>query len=681
LADARTSEHHEDLERLVATRTAELRLANESRLKLHEQLTWAAKKLKELMAEVTEKNSFKVRFPNWSLVRCWDVKKCGNASCPAHRCTENLRCWEIAGTFCKGQVQGTFAKKLKDCRQCVVYQTTRNDPVFELGETFNEMAAILEERQTAIEAMRKTAEDANAAKSQFLANMSHEIRTPLNAILGFTNILLTGIGGDSEALRREHLQTIHVSGQHLLDLINDILDLSKIESQQFRVESIPCSPSQIIAEVASVLRVRAQERGVQLECQWPRGVPETIRSDPARLRQLLMNLVGNAIKFTSIGSVRVVTELTVDGGRPELLLRIIDTGEGIAANKLDAIFEPFVQADNSITRRFGGTGLGLAICRRIVQALNGSLSVESLVGKGSTFTVTIPTGPLEGVRMLDASSADGVRSISPSADHLLVQLNHAKVLLVEDGDVNRQLIGLILRHAGAVVTEAENGQFGLELATHREFDLILMDMQMPVMDGYTATRELRERGIAVPIIALTAHAMANDEQKCRQAGCSGYLMKPVEPDALLRTVALALPHARPQEAEKTQVEFPGAPRISALPPEVPSTAQRLVSRLPADDQEFQEIVEQFVVRLQEQFKEMERAFADRQATRLAQLAHWLVGSGGTAGFPAFTLPGRRLEQEVKQEQWEHAGVALADIADLVRRVSMPAAEGVGESQS
>jgi len=395
-----------------------------------------------------------------------------------------------------------------------------------------------------LERARIAAEAATKSRSEFLANMSHEIRTPMTAILGFTDVLLGEEGLERAPPERvQALETIQRNGQYLLSLINDVLDLSKIEAGKLDVERTTCSPVEVLADVASLMRVRARAKNIPLTIEYSGPIPAQIQSDPIRLRQILINLVGNAIKFTETGGVRMAACLVQSlGDPPRLRFDVVDTGIGMTPEQLNRLFLPFTQADSSTTKRFGGTGLGLTISKRLAVMLGGDVTVVSTRGKGSTFSVTVETGPLEGVAMLDEpAEAAARRKPPPRAARIDVKLD-GRILLAEDGPDNQRLIAFLLKKAGADVTLAENGQIALEcaLAARAEgnpFDVILMDMQMPVMDGYTATARLREAGCDRPIVALTAHAMEGDEQKCRKAGCDGYATKPIDQAKLLRMIA------------------------------------------------------------------------------------------------------------------------------------------------
>ncbi|WP_161604369.1 ammonium transporter [Roseiconus nitratireducens] len=515
---------------------------------------------------------------------------------------------------------------------------------------------------------------ANRSKSEFLANISHEIRTPLNGILGFAEVLRRGAGEPGR--EQEYLDTIHSSGQHLLTLINDILDLTKIEAGRMEIEQTVCSPHAIICEVISILRVIALEKGLSLESVWETEVPETITTDPARLRQLIMNLVGNAIKFTEQGCVKVRASVKLCGEESRFIIEVSDTGIGIDPSNLERIFSPFDQADNSITRRFGGTGLGLAISRAIAQELGGDIQVTSVPDVGSTFRIEVAAGSLKGVAMLSCEQAEAVRSNSLSRRQNLgesrASLEGASILVCDDGETNRQLIGLVLSEDGARVTSCSHGKEAVELLrdTPTEFDLVLMDMQMPVMDGYTATAMLRKEGWDRPVIALTAHAMRGDEEKCINAGCTAYLRKPIDIDELLDSVAAQLSTvSRPKTTRSPGESNSGPESISATASHLPADGIR--STLPMDRPEFRRIVTRFHEKLSDRVIDMRQSIQQGDHGELAAQAHWLKGSGGTMGFGCLTESAERLESFAKAEDGRGALKALEEIEGLLRRMDVP----------
>ncbi len=401
-----------------------------------------------------------------------------------------------------------------------------------------QLASLVEARSSELREALKAAQNASRAKSEFLANMSHEIRTPMTAILGFSDLLIESPGGLAAEEGRQALDAIKRNGEHLLAIINDILDLSKIEADRMEVERIPVNPATLLSEVAALMSLRAGERGLTLRCEVDGLIPARIQSDPVRLRQILLNLIGNAIKFTSKGEVRVTVR------RPESLevieFAVMDSGIGMTAEQQTRLFRPFAQADSSTTRRYGGTGLGLTISRRLARLLGGDIDIESAPGRGSVFHVRIATGALEGVEMVSALDTPTPLRV-PSPAQAGRALLGGRILLVEDGPDNQRLIRRLLNAWGAEVAIAENGRQAVDLALdawRREvpFDVILMDMQMPVMDGYTATRELRRVGYDGAVIALTAHAMATDRDRCLEAGCDDYATKPIDRKALRTTI-------------------------------------------------------------------------------------------------------------------------------------------------
>ncbi len=516
----------------------------------------------------------------------------------------------------------------------------------------------LEETKEQLEIATASAEASNVAKSQFLANMSHEIRTPLNGVLGFTDILIDQDDKLSREERLDFLSCIQTSGKHLLSVINDILDLSKIESENIELEYLDYSPHALIAEVISLLRAKAQEKGLRFESQWSGPLPETIKTDPTRLRQLLVNVVGNAIKFTDQGEVHLAARIDQSDDHAKLVIDITDTGTGIPEDKLQTIFEAFQQADNSITRQFGGTGLGLSISKQLAVAMGGDVTVQSSQGKGSTFTITIDVGSLEGTRLLDAPQADGVasRKINQNKVNSDAPSNKlsssTRVLLVEDGDINRKLISVLLSREGVTkIDMAENGEIGFHKARENEYGIILMDMQMPVMDGYTATRKIRDSGIETPIIALTAHAMKGDIDKCLEAGCTAYLSKPIDDEKLFEQINI----------------LTGASRARRIVP----AEEMIETTLPIHNEVFLEIVRDFGDLLDRLMAELHIKVEHQDRDRIKQIAHDIAGTAGGAGFGEFTEPAQYLESIALTAEITSVEKAVETLQHIADRVCIP----------
>jgi len=398
----------------------------------------------------------------------------------------------------------------------------------------------IHERKEASEALthaREEADAANKAKTHFLANMSHEIRTPLNSILGFTELL--SHPGESPEESARYLATIRRNGTSLLKIIDEILDISKVEADKMEIEKVDVDLRAMLAELQSLLEVQSREKGLCFRFRCSTLIPARIETDPTRLRQILTNVIGNAIKFTAKGEVDVqIAWGRESNSKGSLKFQVRDTGVGIDAEHEVRLFEPFMQADSSTTRKFGGTGLGLALSRRLARALGGEVWLESNQSqKGATFGISIAAKVVEGSSFFEYSDhffeqpAPEVQKVDESV------LSGVDILVVDDASDNRLLISRFLSAVGANVDCASNGHEGVNRALEKKYDVVLMDIQMPILDGYAATSQLRGQGYRRPIIALTAHALNEERQRSLSAGCDEHLTKPIDKSTLIEQVA------------------------------------------------------------------------------------------------------------------------------------------------
>ena len=429
-----------------------------------------------------------------------------------------------------------------------IWARAQGEPVYQHGRVVKLRGALhdineqyharqeLARRAEELEVLRDAAEAASRAKSEFIANMSHEIRTPLTAILGFAELLRDESDDQSTQERIEAIDTIINAGEHLLTIINDILDISKIEAGRMQIEPVETSLSDFFKEITGLMGVRARSKGIDLETVIVAPIPESVCIDPTRFRQIMLNLVGNAVKFTDTGSVRIRIDAAESVGGSELVIDIEDTGPGIADDQIGHLFTTFAQADSSLQRRHGGSGLGLVISRRCAELMGGRVDlVRTEVGKGSCFRVRMPIEVVSGAGRLATLDTSG-----ESGEHSQVVPTplSCRILLAEDGPANQRLISFHLKRAGAQVDVAENGRIALEMLRQAEgvgtpYDLLLTDIQMPEMDGLELARRLRTEGSTIAIIAITAHAMTEDRSRCLNAGCDDYTSKPIDVQNLL----------------------------------------------------------------------------------------------------------------------------------------------------
>ena len=415
----------------------------------------------------------------------------------------------------------------------------------------------IEKQKEHLSRLNSAAEAANRSKTRFLANMSHEIRTPLSAILGFADLL--SIAGSTEEEKQGYVAKISSNGQLLLEIINDVLDFSKIEAGRVEVEKLEVPLLDLVREVEGIFTLKAKEKRLDFRIDLDKGLPDRVTTDPTRLKQILTNVVGNAIKFTSRGEV--IVQVSTDKGCDGLLkMTVRDTGIGLAAKDISKLFTPFSQSDSSTTRKFGGTGLGLAISRELAQALGGDLHLtQTQPGKGSLFTIKVNSHPHVFNKPGERTAALPSSAVSIETGNSQ-QLKGLKILLVEDSADNRFLIKHMLVKSGAHVETAKDGKAGMERATSGSFDAVLMDVQMPEMDGLEATALLRRADYHRPIIALTAHAFKEERDRCLEAGFTDHVAKPIDFNILIEKIVFhcltssrdsGSQHPREQTAEKS----------------------------------------------------------------------------------------------------------------------------------
>ncbi len=471
---------------------------------------------------------------------------------------------------------------------------------------------------------------AEQTMSNFLANMSHEIRTPLTAIIGFSESLLDRKITKSDRL--DATNTIIRSGKHLLRIINDILDISKIEANKLSIENLQVSPFELLSDVEALARLQAESKGIAFELQFEYPLPSQIITDPVRLKQILINLCNNSIKFTDNG--KVIVHTSCDSELQQMKFEVIDSGIGLTLEQKGKLFQPFSQADNSTTRKYGGTGLGLYLTKQLSEMLGGTITVESEYGKGSNFTTTISTGVLAADNFVNEKPKPVSLENLPAPPEISVS---GHILLAEDNIDNQKLVSIYLKKMGATVTIAENGQQAMDLALSKHYDLVLMDMQMPVLDGLKATEILCKKGYTTPIIALTANTQKEDKDKCYKAGCSDFLNKPIIQKQFNSIIQKYLK--------------PGEELATSLEP-IKST---LLNQQP----DLEELVARFTCELPNSLSNLRQAYDEKDWESLNAQVHSLKGTGGNFGYPEIT----ELTNKIESEAALHNSIEIEKLLD------------------
>ena len=511
-----------------------------------------------------------------------------------------------------------------------------------------ELARLNEE----LKSRNQEVERATRAKSDFLAAMSHEIRTPMNAIIGMADLLgQTDLTSD----QRKYVEVFQRAGENLLNLINDILDLSKVESGKTELESVDFDLPDLIAKVTEMMQAKAAKKGLTVRYRIAPGVPAGLDGDPGRLQQVLINLLGNSMKFTEHGGLEVAVELNPESSEAgHLRFAVSDTGIGIPADKLDVIFEDFAQADSSTTRKFGGTGLGLSISRQFVALMHGRIWVESTLGAGSTFYFTAKFG-VNAAHVPPAEAMRQAPGVAPAAE---ARINPGlRILLADDSDDNRFLILSYLKETECLIDIAENGRIAVEKFQTGDYDLVLMDVEMPEMDGYTATHAIRrqeQEAGAQPtsILALTAHAFQEAVNRSLEAGFTAHLTKPIRRSVLLEAIGK---HAR-------------VPRKEARPHKVRVTV----------DASLQDLIPSFLDKRRKDVPKLTEALGTGDFDTIRRLGHNLKGTGAGYGFPALSEIGAAIEEAGKANDGSAIRVKVNELMLYLDQVEWSTAGGVKE---
>ena len=511
--------------------------------------------------------------------------------------------------------------ELERCRQDAARMSARQE-------------ALLSDRTAEIARARDEAIASSGAKSAFVANVSHEIRTPLTSIIGFAELLLDDRAAPID--RNEAVQTIIRNGRHLLSMVNDILDLSKIETGQVRAERIDFPLPVLLRELTELVAGKVEERHLEFRVEPVLPLPAAVRTDPVRLKQILLNLIANAVKFTRTGSVTL--GLAWNAPSRVLRLTVTDTGIGMTPEQLAGLFQPFTQADISTTRKFGGTGLGLYISKQLCDLLGARITVDSEPGRGSAFHVDIDQTDIESAAELLTFEGDLIDFDRQPFVVTQVSVPELQgcVLVVDDGEDIRRLVHAYLQQAGLTVETAVDGGEAIAMGTQRKYDLVLMDMQMPGIDGVSATRALRARGVATPIVALTANVMKSDVRRYRAAGCTDVLAKPIDREAFYDVVERLLGHSLAGAALMVQ-------------PDLQATLDALR--------------DEFLAGLPSHLERLAKALGDGDWPAAQSVAHTIKGTAGSFGFPALTDVAGLAELAIRAEEFGRAAAICGRLLD------------------